>query len=182
MVKNSEKSYGDIVTEAMLKTESQEVGETMQAVCEHFAKILVEAIEGNRAKGIQGKYYIWVRVQKDAYAANALHLYPMCRFTRPSPYQTEDHYLWSFDPRSSNLQFEWCIPRKEVTAYILDNPYNFDKDYVISLTKYKNGKLDEDFLIEEISKDERSRTIKMAFKDSYKKMVPQIITRDLAIK
>ena len=179
MVRNSDKSYGDIVTDAMLMTDSQEVGETMEAVRDHFAKILCEAIEGNRAKGVQGKYYIWVRVQKDPYAANALHLYPMCRYTRPSPYQTEDHYLWSFDPQSSHLKFEWCIPRKEITHQILSRPYDFDKDYVIMLTDYKNGKLDEDFIIEEIAKNEREKNLNVLFPSKDKKPACQKIVKDV---
>lgn len=178
MVKNSDLSYGDIVTKAMNMTDSQEVGETMEAVRDQFAKILCEAIEGNRAKGITGKYYIWVRVQKDAYAANALHLYPMCRRTRPSPYETEDHYLWSYDSNGSQLKFEWCIPRKEQTAFILANPYKFDEDYVRMLKTYQKGKLDEEFLIEEIKKQEREKTIQFMFPGS-KEAKKSSIIKDL---
>lgn len=153
MVANSKLSYGDLVTQAMNMTDSQEVGETREAIQEHLCKIFCESIEGNRKKGIKGKYYIWIRVQKDPYAANALHLYPMCRKTRPSPYQTEDHYLWSFDSDTSDLRFEWCIPRKEITAYILDNPYKYDKDYVRMLMKYADGKLDEEYLLKDAQKN-----------------------------
>jgi hypothetical protein len=141
MVRGSDKSYGDLVTEAMLKTDRQEVGETLEGLEEKFGKIFYEAIDGNRKNGIEGDYYIWIRVQKDPYAANALHLYPMCRRTRPSPYQTEDHYLWKYESASSRLSFQWCIPRKEVTANILDKPSKFHADYVRMLREYQKGEL-----------------------------------------
>lgn len=144
-MKNTDLSYGDIVTKAMKMTDRQEVGETYEAVAEQFCKIFSEAIEGNRSKGVVGKYYIWIRVQKDPYAANALHLFPMCRRTRPSPYETEDHYLWHYDSASSQLSFCWCIPRKEITAYVLANPTMFDQDYVRLLRKYRIKRLDIEF-------------------------------------
>lgn len=149
MVRNSNKSYGDLVTEAMLKTDKQEVGETYEGIEEQFCKIFCEAIEGNRDKGVKGDYYIWIRMQKDPYAANALHLYPMCRRTRPSPYQTEDHYLWKYESSISRLTFCWCIPRKEVTAYVLANPTKFDPDYIINLRAYVLGELDKEYIVKE---------------------------------
>ena len=149
MVKNSDLSYGDIVTQAMKMTDRQEVGETLEGVAEQFGKIFCEAIEGNRKNGITGDYYIWIRVQKDMYAANALHLYPMCRRTRPSPYQTEDHYLWKYESDISRLTFQWCIPRKEITAQILANPTKYDETYIRILRSYVKGTLDSRYINEE---------------------------------
>ena len=168
---NSKESYGDIVTKAMQITDSQEVGATYEGLEEQFAKIFCEAIEGNAKKGVLGKYYIWIRVQKDAYAANALHLYPMCRRTRPSPYETEDHYLWQYDTAQAQLSFCWCIPRKEITAFVLANPNDFDADWVRLLKKYKKGELDWMYMNEwhQAEKDYVKRLLdagsKVKFKD-----------------
>jgi hypothetical protein len=75
---------------------------------------------------------------------------PHCRVSRPSPYQDEDHYLWSVT-NYSNIRFEWCIPQKSVMKYILNNPNQFDPSYVSMLRKLANDKFEklEDYVINE---------------------------------
>src|ERR1051326_146560 len=89
----------------------------------------------------------------------------MCRRTRPSPYETEDHYLWHYDSEGSKLSFCWCIPRKEITAFVLANPNDFDPDYVRLLRKYKQGRLDLEYQ-EEWLQTEREHAYKL--RDSHK--------------
>jgi len=78
-----------------------------------------------------------------------LHIYPQCRRTRPSPYQGNDHYLWSVED-GGIVNFEWCIPKKEVLTYILKNPNEFDRDYVAMLQKFTKDKLEklEDYVVD----------------------------------
>lgn len=148
MVKNSDKTYGELMVEAREKTDRQEVGETTPYVMQKFQSIIEEAVQKNYEKGVTGKYYIHIMVAKEPYAANALRVYPQCRRTRPSPYQTEDHFLWSVED-GGVVKFEWCIPRKETLQYILSHPHEFDKDYVAMLRKYQHDKLEkiEDYLV-----------------------------------
>ena len=147
MVKGSEKTYGALMEEARNKTDHQEVGETVEPIMAKFQKIIEEAVQANYEKGITGKYYIHIWVQKEPYAQNALRIYPQCRRTRPSPYQGNDHYLWSVD--HNKVSFEWCIPKKEVLTYILHNPNEFDAEYVRMLRKYALDKLEkiEDYMV-----------------------------------
>ena len=126
MVKNSTKTYGELMLIARDKTDKQEVGETSEALMNDFKKIIEQAVQGNYDKGIKGKYYIHIWVTKEPYAQNTLHIYPQCRRTRPSPYQGNDHYLWSVED-GGIVNFEWCIPKKEVLTYILKNPNKFCK-------------------------------------------------------
>lgn len=149
MVKNSDKSYGQLMQEAALITDHQEVGETSEAVMSKFKSIIEDAVQKNFEKGVTGKYYIHIWVQKEPYANNTLHIYPQCRRTRPSPYQGNDHYLWSVED-GGLVKFEWCIPKKETLAYILKNPHEFDVNYVKMLKDYCKDKLEKmsDYLVD----------------------------------
>lgn len=147
MVKNnsnpsSKETYGDLVTRAMKMTDNQEVGETLHyGLGPHIEKMVFEAIDGNYKKKVTGKYFIWVLISKDPYANNAMKIFPMCRRTPPSPYFTEDHFCWSYDADANHLQYEWNIPRKEITGYVLNNPNMFDPSWVRMLKLYKKGEL-----------------------------------------
>ena len=149
MVKNSDKTYGQLMLEARSIIDKQEVGETLEGVQERFLKIIEDAVQQNHDKGVRGKYYIHIWLQKEPYANNTLHIYPQSRRTRPSPYQGNDHYLWSVED-GGKITFEWCIPRKEVLTYILANPHEFDIDYVRMLKKYCSDTLEkhEDYLVD----------------------------------
>lgn len=135
--------------EARSKNDRQEVGETNEAVMNCFKEIIDYAVQKTHEQGITGQYYIHIWVQKDPYAQNALHIYPQCRRTRPSPYQGHDHYLWRVED-GGKVTFEWCIPTKEVLTYILNNPNKFDPSYVRMLRKYSLDKLEkiEDYMVE----------------------------------
>jgi hypothetical protein len=148
MMKNSAKTYGQHLLEARKQTTAMEVGEVTPEIMQRFQSIIEEAVQGNYDKGVTGKYYIHIWTQKDPYAQNALHIYPQCRRTRPSPYQGNDHYLWSIED-GGKVTFEWCIPKKEVLGYILAHPNEFDADYVRMLRKYTKDKLEkiEDYLV-----------------------------------
>lgn len=149
MVKNSEKSYGQLMQEARTLMDRQEVGETVQPLMKEFQKIIEYAVQENYNNGVKGKYYIHIWVNKEPYATNSLHIYPQCRRTRPSPYQGHDHYLWSVED-GGKVSFEWCIPKKEALAYILANPTEFDVSYIRMLRAYTKDKLEkiEDYLVD----------------------------------
>lgn len=150
MVKNSSKTYGELMLDARKQTDRQEVGETTEALMDQFKRIIEEAVQANYEKGVTGKYYIHIWVNKEPYAQNTLHIYPQCRRTRPSPYQGHDHYLWSVED-GGKVTFEWCIPKRQILQYILDNPHKFDVKYVQMLRKYMSDKLEkiEDYLIKD---------------------------------
>lgn len=148
MVKGSDKTYGQLMLDAAKMTGKQEVGETVEPLMARFKELIEEAVQKNYEKGVKGKYYIHIWVQKEPYAQNAIRIYPQCRRTRPSPYQGHDHYLWSVQD-GGHVKFEWCIPKKEVVQYVLKHPHEFDKDYVRMLNKYCEDKLEklEDYLV-----------------------------------
>lgn len=149
MVKNSEKTYGELMIEARAKTNRQEIGETMPSLMGRFKDIIDECVQKEYEHGTTGKYYIHIWIQKEPYAQNALRIYPQCRRTRPSPYQGHDHYLWSVQD-GGRVTFEWCIPSKETLNYILANPNKFDIKYVAMLRKYCEDKLEkiDDYLVD----------------------------------
>lgn len=142
MVRNSDKTYGQLMLEAASLTERQEVGETNEALMERFKNIIEECVHKSYEQRIRGKYYIHIWLQKEPYAQNAIRIYPQCRRTRPSPYQGQDHYLWSVED-GGKVTFEWCIPSKEIVHYVLKNPNKFDPDYVRLLRGYVKDKIEK---------------------------------------
>jgi hypothetical protein len=148
MVENSDKTYGELMLEARAKSDMQEVGETTEPLMKRFEEIIEYAVQNNYVNGIKGKYYIHIWVQKEPYAVNSLHIYPQCRRTRPSPYQGNDHYLWSVED-GGRVTFEWCIPKREVIKHILSHPNDFDADYVRMLRRFCSDSLEkiEDYMV-----------------------------------
>lgn len=140
MVKNSEKTYGDLMLEARAMTAASEIGEIQPDIEKRFINIIEEAVQANHDNGVRGKYYIHIILRKEPYANNALHIYPLCRRTRPSPYQNADHFLWSVD--GAQVTPEWNIPSKEVVGYVLSNPNKFNAEWVAMLRKYCSDKLE----------------------------------------
>ncbi len=149
MVKNSDRTYGQNLVEAHRKTDHQEIGETVEGLMPQFVSIIEDAVQKNYENGITGKYYIHIWLRKEPNTPNSLHIYPQCRRTRPSPYQDNDHYLWSVED-GGKIKFEWCIPSKEILKYILANPNQFDKNYVKMLRDFSKDKLEtiQDYLVQ----------------------------------
>jgi hypothetical protein len=149
MVKNSSKTYGEHMLKARSQTDRQEVGATLEPLMDQFKRIIEEIVQKEYDKGLKGKYYIHIWIQKEPYAANSLHIYPMSRRTRPSPYQGHDHYLWSVED-GGKVTFLWCIPNKQTLSYILNNPGKFDHNYVRMLKNYCSDKIEQlsDYLVD----------------------------------
>lgn len=122
-----------------------EVGQMLEYANRRIVHVINNIVQMNYDKGIRGKYYIhfWFQPQGDQYSPNF-----QARRTRPSPYQMSDHYLWSVED-GGKVTFEWCIPKKEQLSYILNNPHEFDKDYVAMLKKYTKDKMEkiDDYLV-----------------------------------
>jgi hypothetical protein len=116
-----------------------EVGEMLKYANRRLLHVINNIVQMSYDKGIRGKYYIhfWFQSTSEGYAPKFL-----CRRIRPSPYQMEDHYLWSVED-GGKVNFEWCIPKKEIRTYILGHPYEFDSKFVEMLKKYMAGTLDQ---------------------------------------
>lgn len=148
MVKNSTLTYGENLLKAREYKDPMEVGEVLPDLLEKFKSIIEDAVHKNYEKGVKGKYYIHIWIQKTPYAMNSLHIYPQCRRTRPSPYQGNDHFLWSVED-GGKVTFEWCIPKKEQIGFILANPNDYDPEYVSMLRKFVKDKIEsiEDYQV-----------------------------------
>jgi hypothetical protein len=116
-----------------------EVGEMLKYATRRMLHVINNVVKMEYDRGIRGKYYIhfWFQTENDGYRPNY-----QSRRTRPSPYQMEDHYLWSVED-GGKINPEWSIPKKEIRTYILEHPYEFDPEYVEMLTKYMQGTLDK---------------------------------------
>src|SRR6185436_20927487 len=135
--------FADILNQSV---DDIEVGEMLKYAQRRIVHVINNLVQMNYDQGTRGKYYIhfWFQPQGDQYAPKF-----QCRRTRPSPYQTEDHYLWSVED-GGKVTFEWCVPKKETLSYIMNNPHEFDQEYVVALKKYCLDKLEkiEDYLVD----------------------------------
>lgn len=126
-----------------------EVGDVLALYVDKLKYRIDRIVQNNFDKGVTKKYYIhfWFQAIQTEKGVRYQPTF-LCRYTRPSPYQMTDHYLWSVD-QGGIVTPEWNIPKKEQIAYILANPEKFDKELVIMLRKYCNDKLEkiEDYSI-----------------------------------
>lgn len=160
MLENTDKCITDLYLEAASKTGFQTVGETLDPLMAKLKDVIEETVQKQyeecTKKGFWlDKYYIHIFITKDLMAAriydtpNVLRIRsPHCRITRPSPYQEEDHYLWSVE-NMDKVTFLWCIPSRETMNYILSNPNEFDENYVNMLRRYSQDNLEslEDYQV-----------------------------------
>lgn len=155
MVRGSDKTYGQLILKAKKQTDRQEIGETSSAFLKDLEKMVTKIAQDQADRCMEkgfhlDKYYIHLSIIKDPWSPNVLKVIPLpIRLTRPSPYQQEDHYLWSVT-HLNHIQFEWCIPSREILTFILKNPSQFDPGYVNMLRKYCSDKIDkiEDYMID----------------------------------
>lgn len=127
-----------------------EVGDVLASYVSKLKYRIDRIVQNNFDNGVSGKYYIhfWFQTVQTEEGIKYLPMF-QCRRTRPSPYQMQDHYLWSVD-QGGLVKPEWNIPPKETITYILANPEKFDKELVTMLRRYCNDKLEkiEDYIIQ----------------------------------
>ena len=64
------------------------------------------------------------------------------RQTRPRP--EYDLALYTFDPKTEELRFEWQIPDKETCHHMNENPYSFpaeERELVDTVVRFLSGNL-----------------------------------------
>lgn len=161
MLENTDKSITEIYLDAASQKGTQTVGETVDPLMKELNKIIEDCVQKQyevcSKKGFWlPKYYLHIFIVKDLMAARIYNTpnvvrvrRPHCRVTRPSPYQEEDHYLWSVE-NMDHITFLWCIPNKETINYILSNPNEFDESYVQMLRRYTQDTLEtlEDYEVQ----------------------------------
>jgi hypothetical protein len=148
-VKNSDKTYGELMIEAKKKNDHQEIGDVSGYLCHRFKERIDEWVNLQSEKGkFYKKYYIWVRLRKEPYAPNAIHILPQLRLTRPSPYQDTCHILWSVTDMN-RVDFEWNVMDASHRKYVLDNKTMFHEQTVGMAQAYKKDKLEkiDDYLV-----------------------------------
>lgn len=128
------------------QVDGAEVGEMLKYANRRIIHVINNIVQQNFDQGTRGKYYIhfWFQTDGDGYAPKY-----QSRRTRPSPYQMNDHYLWSVED-GGKVTFEWCIPKKEILAEVLKNPQDYPVDYVRMLKNYVKDKIDniKDYVVD----------------------------------
>jgi hypothetical protein len=164
MVKNSDKKYGELMLQARNVTDRMEIGEATPGLFKAFKDKIDEAVQEQYEKNPIKNFYIHLWATKEPYSNNNIHIHCHNRITRPSPYQGQDHYLYSVT-NYCKVDFEWCIPNKETLAFILKNPHKFNVEYVRLLKKYVNDTLEKtsDYILDKESYDKYNLSKKIEY-------------------
>ena len=146
MVKNSDKTYGQLIQEARQMTDRQEVGDTVRELLKYFKNLIDETCqqqaENCMSKGFTlPKYYIWIRLRKDDLTSNALHILPQARVTRPTKDQAKDHFLWSVT-NLNQIKYEWSVISNELANFIIANKHQFHPHTVAMTESQLSGKIE----------------------------------------
>jgi hypothetical protein len=150
MVRGSDKTYGEHMLKAREQTDRFEMGELQPYIEERVKNIIEKAVQKQAEAGkFYPKYYVWLRFRKEPYTSNAIHIYPQCRITRPSPYQDPNHSLWMVE-HMNKITPQWSVMDRGMREYVLKNPNQFDKHTVQQAIDYKKDRLEkiEDYLVD----------------------------------
>ncbi len=72
-------------------------------------------------------FYICAWTRRERTMVNVLRTQFFARQTRPAP--TYDMQLYSYDPATEEMRFEWCLPDKDTIDQILADPLGLPKDH-----------------------------------------------------
>lgn len=126
--------------------DSQEVGETMEAMTPRYYQELMATIKANQGN-FESPFFIVVLRKKEPWALNVLRQWFVSRQTKPSAstiredYPNFDHDLWQIDSRNSSINFLYTLPTAQDSATILKNKECYDPDLVSTIVKFNEGKL-----------------------------------------
>lgn len=114
MKKSVGKASYDLLTK---KGESYDVVE-MQREMQKSASVMLEDII-KKHKSYADEYYIEYMIQKDRLLPNVLRQRFFVRKTKPSA--DYDTSLFSYNNKSHEFLFHWCIPDEETCLYLLNH-------------------------------------------------------------
>lgn len=129
------------------ENDTQEVGETLEAMAPRYLKELFATIEQHKSS-FDNIFYVVVLRKKEPWAVNVLRQWFIPRSTRPSPYvlrvdyPNHDHDVWQVNCKDSNITLEWTLPTAQDSLTILKNKEMYDSNLVNWIQLFNKGKLD----------------------------------------
>lgn len=129
MVVEKEQTVGQAALNLLEKgDQKQSVVDTQKEMLGNYLDQVIEAAErGEKLFGLENLFYVCVQTRRERLLSNVIRnqFYP--RQTRPRP--EYDLALYSYDPKTEDLRFEWCIPAKDMVEYILQNKHELPSDH-----------------------------------------------------
>jgi hypothetical protein len=125
--------------------DTQEVGETMEAMTPRYYQELLATVEANKDK--YDTFFIVVLRKKEAWAMNVLRQWFVARASKPSAatlredYPNFDHDVWRIDNKDSSINFLWTLPTAQDSATILKNKDCYDPALVKTISDFNEGRL-----------------------------------------
>ncbi|HEY5236109.1 MAG TPA: hypothetical protein VIJ14_08025 [Rhabdochlamydiaceae bacterium] len=84
-------------------------------------------------------YYLMLHESKDLQMKSALRRRMLYFKYRPWP-EDDTTVFWK-DPKSQDLRFCWCLPHWSEMDNVLQNPHQYDKEYVFQIKMWKKFNL-----------------------------------------
>lgn len=126
--------------------ETQEVGETMEAMTPRYYQELLDTVKNHKDK-LPPEFYIVVLRKKEPWAMNVLRQWFIPRESKPSAavmredYPNFDHDVWRINTQDSSINFLWTLPTAQDSATILKNKHFYDEALVKTICDFNEGKL-----------------------------------------
>lgn len=138
--KKKEKTVGAASVELTNKTkEKYDAVELQREMQKDYVDDLIKA-----AKSVDWDepYYVCVQCRKERHMANVVRNQFYARKTRPIA--DYDLTLYSYDPKTGDLKFEWTVPDPDTCLYLLHNADTLPKDHqelIYMLKQFSEGQL-----------------------------------------
>lgn len=143
----SGQKVGQAVYDILSKpTESQEVGETLDAMTPRYYKELFATVEENKSR-YKCPFYIVVLRKKEPWALNVLRQWYIARQTKPlasvlrNNYPNYDHDVWIVGSHGQDVQLEWTLPTAQDARTIMKNKFMYQEDVIECIDKFNKGLL-----------------------------------------
>lgn len=125
--------------------ESQEVGETVDAMGPRYFDELFDTISANRDR-LPSPFFIVVLRKKEPWALNVLRQWFVARETRPSAkflrheFPNHDHDVWLINTKDEKFQLLWTLPTAKDSLTIIKNAECYHPDLIKWIQSYNEGK------------------------------------------
>lgn len=125
-----------------LQKKSNEKYDAYELQREMTKNYLDEVIKAAKSVDWEEPYYVCVQCKKERLLKNVIRNYFYARKTRPLP--DYDLTLFSYDPKTGDLKFEWTIPDPDTCLYLMHTKTEHGPDHgqlIHDIELFSDGKL-----------------------------------------
>jgi hypothetical protein len=127
VIEERNKTVGEIARDLILKKDTKQgIVDTQREVDKEYFQEIEKCVLAKPHCNWKDPYYIVILHKKERLLENVVRRYFFGRQTLPTP--DYDQTVWRYYPSTGNLEFIWCIPDKNTTLWMWDNPESIVDD------------------------------------------------------